>query len=164
MSKLKKRYDVTTNEKFLKEKSRIVTELNSEVRTATELLLEHMKAYPEKQGVSAVQLGYLVRAHALRINNEVTVMYNLEFVHKFLFQFSNEGCSSLKDRYGLWRPLFGKIKYLDKDLKEQTMWLGKKQVRIAAHEIDHANGVLLNSKGRRWKFDTKTSGHYLPKA
>lgn len=87
MSRLKKRYDVTTNEKFLKEKSRVVTELNSEVRTVTELLLEHMKAYPEKQGVSAVQLGYLVRAHALRINNEVTVMYNLEFVHKFLYQF-----------------------------------------------------------------------------
>lgn len=164
MSKLKNSYDVTTNEKFLREKSREVKELTSEVITATELLLKHMEMYPQKQGVSAVQLGYLVRAHALRIKGEVIIMYNLQFIYKFWFQFSNEGCSSLKDRYGLWRPLLGKIKYLDSNLNEQTMWLMKKEVRIAAHEIDHANGVLLSDKGRKWKYDTKTSGHYLPKA
>lgn len=55
-----------------------------------------------------------------------------------------EGCLSIPDiRETIQRPDYIKVKYLDRDFKEQTLeargWLS----RVIQHEYDHINGVLF---------------------
>ncbi len=55
-----------------------------------------------------------------------------------------EGCLSIPDiRENIQRPDYIKVKYLDRDFKEQTLeargWLS----RVIQHEYDHIDGVLF---------------------
>lgn len=155
---------IIVTESALRQKSAEVTEITSDVEKCIDELKKQMLKRPKSQGISAIQIGFPYKIAVTRIDNVIRVMINLEFSYKFWFQFSNEGCESLiEERYGLWRPRFGKCHYLDENMVEHELKLNKKTVRVIAHEIDHFNGVLIKDKGRRWKFDTKTRGHYLSK-
>lgn len=137
---------------------------SSECREALVVLKERLNSTKGCQGVSAIQVGIPICVCVCKLNGEVIEMLNPRMKFKFWFQFSNEGCESIPNkRYGLWRPLLGLVEYYDVSGRRQSKWLGKKNVRIVSHEIDHTNGVLISDKGREWKFDTKSSGHYLPK-
>lgn len=147
----------------LHQRSNKVTEINEEVMKAVDILTEEMESRKGCQGLSAIQVGIPISVHTIKVKSKVYVTLNLRFLLMVGLQWSNEGCESIVDRYGLWRPMYGLATYQDTDMKRHFMWLDSKHVRIAAHEIDHAKGIVISDKGRKWQFDTKKSGHYLPK-
>lgn len=162
MAKLKKDRIITDISK-LHQRSREVVSIDSTILDVVDILKEEMDARPGCQGLSAIQFDLPFRVHILKIKGKIYLMINLHFILKIGLQWSNEGCESIADRYGLWRPMYGLVCYQDISLQKHYMWLDSKHVRIASHEIDHANGIVISDKGRKWVFDSAKSGHYLPK-
>lgn len=162
--KLIKGVKVTTDQRMLRIRSQEVKEISADVLDTINRLKEFMGDNPKSQGISANQIGQYYKIAVIRDRRGLHTCINTKIVLPILFQLSNEGCESIPGkRYGLWRPLFGIVVYKDEQLKQHCKFVGQKMIRVYAHEVDHAKGRLISDKGREWKFDTETSGHYLSK-
>ena len=139
---------------LLSKPSREVEDVNSKkITDLKERLMLVFEKYPKVQGLSAVQIGVLERIAILRIKGEVFYIINPKIVKSFFSQKSIESCASVDskpfhyDYYTVRRPLFGKVEYIDENGKRVSKWVGKKYIRLYAHEIDHMDGITIDNKG-----------------
>jgi len=110
-------------------------------------------------GISAIQLGIPKRAILLRYaKGKPIVVYNPEVKVKLGSRKSNEGClSEGKHRYIVTRPIIAIVSYYDINGNKVNKILSYKRLRIFMHEVDHLNGILLQTKGvqvkemKRWR-------------
>lgn len=117
-----------------------------------QLLQAYKKLDGECQGLSAVQVGFPVRAILLRYvkGEEPIVIFNPKVDVKLGSKKSNEGCLSEGDvRYIVKRPILIKVQYYLGNGNKVVEWLPYKKARIFMHEYDHLNGILLQDKGKK---------------
>ena len=98
-------------------------------------------------GISANQIGYSVRAFAMRgeTKKDSIVCFNPE-IKTFSDNMNTmeEGCLSLPDVYGkVVRPAEVAISYLDEDGKEEGQLASGITARVFQHELDHLDGLLF---------------------
>lgn len=155
---------VVTSIDYLHGKSEPVVEVNDTILQAIDEMSAVMKQHQGWLGISGVQVGYKYNICLIRENADTVQIVINPKIHGLGFQFSNESCTSAgKHRYGVWRPLCGLVTYYDTNMEKHTKFVGKRLIRVYCHEFDHFNGKLICDNGRRWVFDSKTRGHYLPK-
>jgi peptide deformylase len=107
-------------------------------------------------GLAAPQLGVSVRACALKLNADgtVVVMVNPKIVERrYKPVQSVEGCFSLdpEDRVNVRRHEWVAVSSWDAEGRRQPLRLKGLPARAAQHEIDHLNGVLIIDIGAAYR-------------
>lgn len=107
-----------------------------------EMLIRKNKAV----GLAANQLGLNYRAFAMKINNRIIVFINPEITDKWGDElFLPEKCLSLKKQYTVKRCMYIRVKD-DYHTKGQTMALDNYAAQVFQHEIDHINGITIETR------------------
>jgi peptide deformylase len=101
-------------------------------------------------GLAAPQLGVSLRLIVIKDEGNYIKLINPEIVRSAGEQISLEGCLSLPGIYGIVkRPEYAIIKALDISGNPYGMKALHRLAAVAAHEIDHLEGILLIDKAIR---------------
>lgn len=140
---------------LLRRKSKAVKDIDSIRELATEMvdyLVAHRADDVSPISVSAPQLGQLVRVIAFRRNaspdGDIQVLINPTLVYTKGSHVVPEACLSMPGKHFMVRrPKTVKIRGLALD-GEQRSFRGRDVLaQVFEHEIDHLNGVLIDSIG-----------------
>ena len=130
-------------DEILSKISKPVTSITPAVIT----LLEDMKDTlysQEAVGIAAVQVGSLKRIALIDIGEGLTELINPEITASEGSAESREGCLSVPGYIGyVERPEKLTVKYLDRNMDEQTLECEGYMAQAVCHEVDHMNGILL---------------------
>lgn len=147
---------------FLDQPSEAVAQVNDEIRTLLDDMLETMYA-ARGIGLAAVQVGQHKRAIVVDVewneqdpsSRNPLKLINAEVVEKSEEDNSyNEGCLSFPEQYSeVVRPETVTIKYLDEDGNAQTLEADGLLATCIQHEIDHTNGITFVQHISRLKRD-----------
>ena len=139
MALRKLRYD---GDPLLRKQSRPVKEINRNIRTLVEDMLETMYD-AQGVGLAAPQVGVLKRVVIIDVGNGPNIMINPEILETSGEQCGNEGCLSIPGKLGeVTRPYYVKAKATDLDNNEYIIEGEELLARAICHEIDHLNGIL----------------------
>ncbi len=143
---------LTAPDPRLKTVSEPVAEVNDEIRKLVDDMFETMYEAPGI-GLAAIQVGVQKRLLVVDvigkndeendpdpialINPEITWVSDDDSVYE-------EGCLSVPSHYAdVVRPAEIKVKYLDRDGKEQELHADGLLATCIQHEIDHLDGILF---------------------
>lgn len=120
-------------------------------------LVENLKAAlatTNGLGLAAVQIGVLKRVFIfIDRKGETHVCVNPEILRTDkLIKSRGEGCLSLQqgnDRYTVVRYKRLWVKYHDENGELMTCRLANQEAVAYQHELDHLDGILINSKGKK---------------
>ncbi|HLZ66028.1 MAG TPA: peptide deformylase [Aliidongia sp.] len=133
----------------LKAKAKSIAAVDDSIRRLMDDMLETMYAAPGI-GLAANQVGVLKRVLVLDVAREGDApkpmgMANPEVVWASPEQsVYNEGCLSLPEQYAdITRPAAVRVRYLDRDNKQQEIEADGLLATCIQHEIDHLDGVLF---------------------
>lgn len=131
----------------LRMRSKAIKTIDGSVKELAEEMLLRLKEL-RSIGLAAPQFGEMVRLIVLNVRGFEVVLVNPEIVKMRDMRRVVEQCRSIPGKkYGLQRPKIVKVRGLD--LAEK--WRGVKGHDVLAqclcHEIDHLNGVLIDSIG-----------------
>ena len=133
--------------KFLRKKSKKIEKIDEKIR---DFVFEMVKVMEENGGVglSAPQVGRLERIIIVKGNDGFSCFINPVVLKKSKEKTAmEEGCLSLPQVVlKIKRPKTVKIKTLDLDGKETILDLNGLDARVAQHEIDHLNGILITDR------------------
>ena len=140
---------LTAPDPRLKKKSLPVAAVDAEVRQLMDDMLETMYAAPGI-GLAAPQVGALKRVIVLDIDREETKSGPLFMANPEIVEASDEdviyeeGCLSVPDHYSdVARPEKVRVRYLDRDGKQQELACEGLLATCVQHEIDHLDGILF---------------------
>ena len=140
---------LTAPDPRLKKKSLPVASVDPEVRQLMDDMLETMYAAPGI-GLAAPQVGALKRVVVLDIDREETKTGPLFMANPEIVEASDEdviyeeGCLSVPDHYSdVARPASVRVRYLDRDDKQQELACEGLLATCVQHEIDHLDGILF---------------------
>ena len=140
---------LTAPDPRLKKKSKPVDTVDAEVRQLMDDMLETMYAAPGI-GLAAPQIGELRRVIVLDIDREDVKTGPLFLANPEIIEASDEdatyeeSCLSLPEHYSdVVRPARVKVRYLDRDGKQQQMACEGLLATCVQHEIDHLDGILF---------------------
>ncbi len=147
---------------FLNEVSQPVKQVDDEIRTLLDDMLETM--YDAKGiGLAAVQVGQHKRVIVMDIewdgkdpsSRNPIKLVNAEIVDKSKNDNSyNEGCLSFPEQYSeVVRPESVAVKYLDENGNSQILEAEGLLATCIQHEIDHTNGITFVQHLSRLKRD-----------
>ena len=136
-------------DKTLRLTSELVTRSDKELRTLVDDMFETMYAAPGI-GLAAIQIGVTRRvitmdlakkddpkAPQVFINAEVTWKSDERSTYE-------EGCLSIPEYYEeVERPASVRVRYIDREGKEQEKLAEGLLATVLQHEIDHTNGILF---------------------
>jgi len=101
-------------------------------------------------GLAAIQVGEPLRLVVIDLAKEDETPAPLILINPEIISASDdtnvheEGCLSIPDYYAeVERPAMVKVRYLDKDGKQQEITADGLLATCVQHEIDHLNGVLF---------------------
>ncbi len=145
----------------LRRKSARVKTVDSKIKALAKEMVDFMRTRQTGTlrpiGLSAPQLGELVRVIAfnrnpMSIEEEIQVLVNPEFVYQKGKQVVLESCLSIPGKeFTLRRAKIVKIRGLTLDGVERSFRGRDLLAQVFQHEIDHLNGVLIDSIGVRIK-------------
>ena len=140
---------LTAPDPRLKKKSLPVAAVDADVRQLMDDMLETMYAAPGI-GLAAPQVGALKRVVVLDIDREDTKTGPLFMANPEIVEASDEdviyeeGCLSVPDHYSdVARPASVRVRYLDRDGKQQELACEGLLATCVQHEIDHLDGILF---------------------
>jgi peptide deformylase len=112
---------------------------------------EWCKAHNYKlSGLSAVQLGVLLRIAFIWHQGLEVVMINPDIVYQKGEQNSGEGCLSLPGRiFIVKRPKIVKVRYLDESWTPHSLKGHDFTAAAIMHEVDHLDGQLIDKPRER---------------
>lgn len=125
-----------------------VTEITPELSVLINDMVDTMYAAPGV-GLAANQVGVSKRLMLIDLSvgedpSQLHVFINPEIVDTEGEITEEEGCLSIPDFVEIvTRPEWLRVKYLDRDWKEQEMEAEGLMARAVCHEIDHLNGTLF---------------------
>ena len=116
----------------------------------TQILLDDMKQTLKKAegaGLAAPQVGVLRRIFIVDTEDGYYECINPVILSQSGSQIDNEGCLSVKGKYGLVdRPMKVKLKAFDRNGQPFIVNAQGFLARAICHEFDHLNGVLYIDK------------------
>ena len=140
---------LTIPDPILRQVSKPVTLVNTEVKNLMNDMLETMYAAPGI-GLAAVQIGILKRVIVIDLTSagekmEPIFIINPEVISKSKSLISyEEGCLSIPSQFWeIARPDSCVIKFLDQNGREKKIKTEGLLATCIQHEIDHLNGVLF---------------------
>ncbi len=166
---------LTTPHPLLRQKSKSVKKVDKKIEKVVADLLETVKnaSEPEGLGLSAIQIGQLLRIFVAKTRKDFEVFINpkiifasketLKDVLKKEQQFF-EGCLSLPCIYGFVdRPYQIKLEWLDKKGQKKSQTFKNRLAICLQHELDHLNGILfvdriLKQKGKIYELKKDKKG------
>ena len=140
---------LTEPDPFLRQKSENVEEVNDDIRTLMDDMLDTMYDAPGI-GLAAIQIGIPKRVIVIDLSKneeEKTPMYfvNPEILNKSKEDASyEEGCLSVPGQFAeISRPDKCKVKFLDYNGEEQILEAEGLLATCIQHEMDHLEGILF---------------------
>lgn len=131
----------------LRVRSAPIVSVNSFVKSLAAEMLEQLKTL-KAAGLAAPQFGELVRLIVLNVNGLEVVLVNPEVVKTRDVHWVTEGCRSIPGKtFRLKRPKVVKLRGLDLDGRERGVKGHDFLAQVLVHEVDHCNGVLIDSLG-----------------
>jgi peptide deformylase len=143
---------------LLKDPTRPVEAITSEIETLIDDMIETMYAAPGI-GLAAPQVGVALRLFVVDISggrrpDDLMVFINPEFVARAGMQLEEEGCLSLPGFTAtVARPIEATLKGLDRHGVERTVHAEGLLARAFQHEMDHLDGTLFVDRLRGIKRD-----------
>ena len=128
----------------LKEKSTVVEEINDELRTILDEMVELMRK-AKGVGLAANQVGIAKRFFVLEIEDKVKKVINPEIVEfgEEIVEYE-EGCLSIPEIYKkVNRPGMIRVKYQNENGEIVEEELHDLWARSFQHEFDHIDGILF---------------------
>ena len=112
------------------------------------LLREMLTRKNKAVGLAANQIGLNYRAFAMKLNNKIAIFINPEITDKWGDDlFLPERCLSLKKGYTVKRCMYIRVKD-DFYTNGQTMALDNYAAQVFQHEIDHINGITIQTRSK----------------
>jgi peptide deformylase len=140
---------LTEPDPFLRQKSIRVEEVNSEIRSLMNDMLETMYDAPGI-GLAAIQIGVPKRVIVMDISRNDEKKNPLYFINPEIINNSDnnaayeEGCLSVPGQFAeINRPDKCKIKYLDYNGEEKILEARGLLATCIQHEMDHLEGILF---------------------
>ena len=140
---------LTEPDPFLRQKSKKVEQVNDEIRTLMDDMLETMYNAPGI-GLAAIQVGEPKRVIVIDLSREDEKKNPLYFVNPELITNSDnnaayeEGCLSVPGQFAeISRPDKCKVKYLDYNGNEKILDTEGLLATCIQHEMDHLEGILF---------------------
>ena len=134
---------------FLRQKSTKVDEVNSEIQTLMDDMLDTMYNAPGI-GLAAIQVGVPKRVIVIDLSRDEEKKNPLYFINPEIITNSNndasyeEGCLSVPGQFAeINRPDKCKVKYLDYSGKEHILNAEGLLATCIQHEMDHLEGILF---------------------
>lgn len=132
---------------ILRKESKPVESINERIHQLLDDMVETMDS-ENGVGLAAPQVGVLKRIIVIKIEDELIELINPVLVDQKDDQTDLEGCLSVPGiSMNVTRPLWVKVKGLDRNGNEATYEGTHLLARAFCHEIDHLNGVLFIDKG-----------------
>ena len=140
---------LTEPDPFLRQKSIPVKQVNDEVRSLMNDMLETMYAAPGI-GLAAIQIGVPKRVIVIDLSKDGEKKTPLYFVNPEIITKSKndasyeEGCLSVPNQFAeVNRPDACKVKYLDYEGREKLLDAKGLLATCIQHEMDHLEGILF---------------------
>lgn len=133
----------------LREKCEPVKTIDPLIKEIAEYMLSQLE--PLKAiGFAASQFGEMVRIIAIRRDELTSIaIVNPEIIREKGEQSSAEGCRSIPSKlYLVRRPKIVKVKGINLNSEEITIKGHDLLATVLKHEIDHLNGVMIDSIGK----------------
>jgi len=134
---------------LLRQVSKPVERVDDSLRRLADDMLETMYDAPGI-GLAAIQIGLPLRLLVIDLAKEDDEPAPHVFVNPEILDSSDErsvyeeGCLSIPEYYAeVERPASVRVKYVDRDGREQEMMAEGLMATCLQHEIDHLNGVLF---------------------
>lgn len=133
----------------LRQLSRPVERVDAPLRRLADDMLETMYDAPGI-GLAAIQIGEPLRMLVIDLAKEGETPAPHVFINPEILESADarsvyeEGCLSIPDYYAeVERPAAVRVKYLDREGKQQEIMAEGLMATCLQHEIDHLNGVLF---------------------
>ncbi|MHC8491175.1 peptide deformylase [Thalassospira sp. SM2505] len=133
----------------LKKECEPVTDVNDEIRTLLDDMLETMYAAPGI-GLAAPQIGVMKRVVVMDVSDDKDKPEPMKLINPEIIWESEdtsvyqEGCLSIPEQYAdVERPAEVGVRYLDENGKEHEIEAEGLLATCIQHEIDHLDGVLF---------------------
>ena len=140
---------LTEPDPFLRQKSNKVVEVNNEIRSLMDDMLETMYQAPGI-GLAAIQVGVPKRVIVIDLSKKDEKKNPLYFVNPEILTKSNqdasyeEGCLSVPNQFAeISRPDNCKVKFLDYEGNEKILEAKGLLATCIQHEMDHLEGILF---------------------
>ena len=140
---------LTEPDPFLRQKSEKVDQVNDEIRSLMNDMLETMYNAPGI-GLAAIQVGVLKRVIVIDLSRDDEKKNPMFFVNPEIITNSDsnaayeEGCLSVPGQYAeINRPDKCKVKFLDYDGNEKILEAKGLLATCIQHEMDHLEGILF---------------------
>ena len=140
---------LTEPDPFLRQKSEKVDQVNDEIRSLMNDMLETMYNAPGI-GLAAIQVGVLKRVIVIDLSRDDEKKNPMFFVNPEIITNSDsnaayeEGCLSVPGQYAeINRPDKCKVKFLDYDGNEKILEANGLLATCIQHEMDHLEGILF---------------------
>lgn len=143
---------VISPDPMLHEKSLPIRKVTKELAALGQDLVDTMKHHVGL-GLSAVQIGKLVRVICLETGKSPLLMYNPVVIARSpLKRAGVEGCLSfIAEEYNVKRHVWVKVKYLNKNNNVRFVQLEGLQSIAFQHEYDHLEGITFDKVGEKVK-------------
>ena len=136
----------TKEDPILRKNSRVIEKIDDRIKQLLDDMIDTMYD-ANGVGLAAPQIGILKRIIVIDVGEGVIELINPEFVEQNGSQIDVEGCLSVPEETGnVERPMFVKVKGLNREGKEIIVEGEELLARDLCHEIDHLNGVLFIDK------------------
>jgi peptide deformylase len=137
---------VQVGDPVLRKKSKTVEKIDGRIIQLLEDMAETMYE-ADGVGLAAPQVGVLKRVVVIDIGEGVIELINPEIIEVRGEQLDEEGCLSVIGESGLVRrPMYVKVKALNRHGKEIILEGTELLARAFCHEIDHLEGLLFTDK------------------
>tara|TARA_X000001036_G_C20382556_1_gene685204 strand:+ start:244 stop:768 length:525 start_codon:yes stop_codon:yes gene_type:complete len=140
---------LTEPDPFLRQKSQIVKNVDDEIRSLMDDMLETMYDAPGI-GLAAIQIGVPKRVIVIDLSKNKEKKSPIFFVNpEIIIKSENdasyeEGCLSVPNQFAeISRPDMCKVKYLDYEGKTQVLDAKGLLATCIQHEMDHLEGILF---------------------
>ena len=149
---------VLEGDPLLRKKSRPVDEINPRIIKLLDDMADTMYYDNRGVGIAAPQVGVLRRVFIVDVgdDNGLIEFINPEIVEKSGSQVGNEGCLSVRGKFGkVERPKKITVTAFDRNGKKFTVKAQDFLARAFCHEYDHLDGILYVDKAIEIEEDIK---------
>lgn len=141
-------------------KSQPVEDITQEIRDTLDEMVRIMVAY-KGIGLAAPQIGISQRLITVMVNSRLYQVVNPLVAWQNGEQSDVEGCLSIpNEHYEVDRAKEIVVQGLNPEGKEICILAENLLARVFQHEIDHLDGILINSKGKRYEDESMVEASY----
>jgi len=141
-------------------KSQPVEDITQEIRDTLDEMVRIMVAY-KGIGLAAPQIGISRRLITVMVNSRLYQVVNPLVAWQNGEASDVEGCLSIPNEYyEVDRAKEIVLQGLNPEGKEICVLVSDLLARVFQHEIDHLDGILINSKGKRYEYESMAEASY----